>query len=176
MRLSHVLTLLVTLAPLLPRSARADDDHARFAGTYTFAGAAAEDGARHAAIDRVVGNMFFAVRGIARSRLTNATRIEPWVSIKFDAGAIRVRVPSAAEASSPEAGNVVEYTNGEDHVKLSQKLASGRLTQVFVAEDGKRQNDLVLASDGSLLFVKVTVSSPKLPAPVVYTLTYKKRN
>lgn len=158
------------------RNARADidGDRRRFAGTYRFGGSAAEEAARSAAIDRCVDTLFFAIRGIARSRLSNGTKIEPWVSFGFEAGMIQYRTPSSPVATSPEQGTVVDYTSHGDRSKLSQRFADGRLNQVFAADEGKRTNDWSLAPDGSTLTLRVTISSPKLSVPVGYSLTYRK--
>ncbi|MEA2745938.1 MAG: hypothetical protein QOI41_81 [Myxococcales bacterium] len=153
---------------------RPDGDRRRFAGTYRFAGSAAEEAARSAAVDRAVGTLFFAIRGIARSRLSNGTKIDPWVSFGFEAGTIQFRTPSSPVATSPEQGAVVDYTSHGERSKLSQRFGDGRLVQVFAADEGKRVNEWALAPDGSTLLVRVTISSPKLSAPVVYSLTYRK--
>jgi hypothetical protein len=168
------LLAVVVVAFSVPRTARADDDRARFAGTFRFGGATAEEAARRAAIDRTVGSLFFAIRGIARSRLSSGTRIDPWVSFAFGDGKIRMRVPSSTEASSSEQGSVTEYVNNGERSRLSQRLASGKLTQLFVADEGRRMNEWTLTPDGSTLVLKVTVSSSKLSTPLVYVLTYKR--
>ncbi len=172
--LSAAVAIAATSA--LPQSARADADgeRRRFAGTYRFAGSAAEEAARSAALDRCVGTLFFAIRGIARSRLSNGTKIEPWVSFGFEAGSIQYRTPSSPVATSPEQGTVVDYASHGERSKLSQRFGDGRLNQVFAADEGKRTNEWILAPDGSTLTLRVTISSPKLSVPVAYSLTYKK--
>lgn len=179
-----LLGLVALSAAVLPGRANAEgeavtaasppDERARFAGTYTYAGSAAEEAGRRAAIDRGIASLFFAIRGIARSRLSGGTKIEPWVSFGFDAGMIRVRVPSSPQASSPEQGPDVDYGNGDDKAKLSQRIGAGKVIQRFVASEGQRMNEWVRSPDGKTLTLKATISSPKLTAPVVYTLTYKR--
>jgi hypothetical protein len=175
--------LVVVVGAAVPRIAhaegeqrpmQAEDDRLRFAGTFRFGGVVSEEEARRAAIDRTIGTLFFAIRGIARSRLSSSTKIDPWVSLAFDAGLIRMRTPSATDATSPEHGDAVDYVNHGDHVRLSQKLKGGTLTQVFVADEGRRVNEWTLTPDARTLLLKVTVSSSKLRIPLVYTLTYQR--
>ncbi len=64
--------------------------------------------------------------------------------------------------------------NGGDHAQLTQRIEPGKLTQLYVADNGQRRNELLLGADGTTLIMRVTVSSSKLTSPVVFTLTYKK--
>jgi hypothetical protein len=174
MRFAGFLSALTILAALLsPRAALADDDRARFAASFRYVGSNGEQAARRAAIDRGIETLFFAIRGIARSRLSEGTKIEPWVAFSFEADNIRVRDPSG-QAVSPANGAAVEHGSGGDRAKLSQRLSAGKVTQVFVGDGGQRMNEWVLSPESGTLSLKVTVSSPKLSRPVVYTLTYER--
>jgi hypothetical protein len=174
MRFARFLSALTILAALLsPRPAHADDDRARFAASFRYVGSSGEQAARRAAIDRGIDTLFFAIRGIARSRLSEGTKIEPWVAFSFDADKIRMRDPSG-QAVSPANGAPVEHASGGDRSKLSQRLSVGKITQVFVGDGGQRMNEWVLSPESGTLSLKVTVSSPKLSRPVVYTLTYER--
>lgn len=164
------LALFVALF-LSPRAALADDDRTRFSDSFRYVGSSTEQAARRAAIDRGIESLFFAIRGIARSRLSDGTKIDPWVAFSFDADKIRVRVPSS-DVVSPANGTPVDHGKGGDRSKLSQRLTAGKITQVFAADDGQRMNEWFLAPDSNTLQLRVTVSSPKLSHPVVYVLTY----
>ena len=186
MRLERLLFVMAVLGTMfLARPAGAEgasatpatpavDERARFRASFRFAGSSQEQAARVAAIDRGIDSLFFAIRGIARSRLSAGTKIDPWVSFSFDAQKIRTRIPRANDALSPENGAPVDYENDGERTKLSQRLAAGKITQVFDAEQGRRVNEWVLSPDAKTLWLKVTVSSPKLTRPVAYTLTYEK--
>jgi hypothetical protein len=176
MRLSGFVFVLVALAVVLsPARAHADgDERARFNGSFRYAGSTGEEAARRAAIDRAIDSLFFAIRGIARSRLSNGTKIDPWVSFSLAASKIRVRIPLSPEAVSPDDGAAVDYVNDGERSKLSQRIAGSKITQVFAADEGKRMNEWVLSPDGATLVLNVTISSPKLTRPVVYSLTYKR--
>jgi hypothetical protein len=174
MRFAGILFALTAFAAVLaPRAAFADDDRERFTASFRYAGSSSEEAARRTAIDRGVDSFFFAIRGIAKSRLSNGTKIDPWVTFSFDADKLRVRVPSTTTVS-PANGTPVDYVSGRDHTKLSQRLTTGKITQLFVADQGRRLNEWVLSPDARTLSLTVTVSSPKLTRPVVYTLTYER--
>ncbi|MDB5216260.1 MAG: hypothetical protein JWO86_4187 [Myxococcaceae bacterium] len=196
MRIARITFALATVAAvLLTRSAHADavvaaaepavaaapvaetaiaavpDERARFSASFRFMGSHEEEAARLAAIDRGIDSLFFMIRGIARSRLSDGTKIDPWVNFSFDAEKIRVRVPTSSHVS-PLNGAPIEVGSGDDRSKLIQRLAKGKVTQVFIAGEGRRMNEWALSPDARTLLLTVTVSSPKLTRPVVYKLTY----
>ncbi len=144
-----------------------------FAGNFRYAGDQKERHARADAIDRTVSSFFFAVRGIARSKLEDRTRILSTCSFEFADGRIRSIVPGHPIAISPETGAPTDYRVDADAFILSQRFEGKRLIQTFVADDGgTRKNEFTVSADGKLLFMTATLTSPKLSAPVVYTLTY----
>jgi hypothetical protein len=177
-----VLSIIVALLSVVAGPVRAEpanpaakpDERTRFAGTFRYAGDAREEAARAKAIDRAIETLFFAIRGIARSRLSNGTKIDPSVTFAFDAGKIRSRIPSSPEVVSPENGTPVSYVADGERSTVTQRLVGSKLTQTFIADEGQRSNEWTLSADGTTLLLKVTVSSPKLSTPLVYVLTYRK--
>ncbi len=151
------------------------DLRCRFAGLYGYVGDAREQRLRVEAIDRSVASLFFAVRGMARSKIEDRTRIMPTCRFEFGGGQIRSTVPGYAVAVSPETGAPAPYRIDHDAIVLSQRFEGARIVQVFTADEGgTRRNEFTLSADGKVLFVKVTLSSPRLSVPVVYTLTYRR--
>jgi hypothetical protein len=152
-----------------------DDVRSRFSGLYRYAGDAREQRMRVEAIDRSVDTIFFAFRGVARSKIEDRTRIMPWCKFEFQGGEIRSTVPGHRVAVSPETGAPVPYRVDDDAIVLSQRFEDDRVVQIFTADEGgTRKNEFTMSDDGRLLFVKATLSSPKLSVPVVYTLTYRR--
>jgi hypothetical protein len=165
-----VLTILALV--LGPSVARADSPS--FAGTYRFEGGAREDAVRRAAIDRAVGEVFFALRPIARHKLLEATAIPAWVSFAFGPGQIRTKGPDGVDFATPNNGSpVVVALRGESY-RTTQRLAGTTFIQRFACDDGTGQNEWSMSADQSMLTVKVTLSSPHLPNAITYTLTYKR--
>ena len=76
--------------------ASAAELRARYAGSYRYAGNEAEQTARAMAIDRSVEGFFFAVRGMARAKILDRTRIMPTCKFEFSGGNIRCSAPTRA--------------------------------------------------------------------------------
>jgi len=148
---------------------------ARLAGDFRFAELGGERAARAQAIDRSVDKLFFALRGIARGKLEDKTKIASAVTLHFENGNVRCGIPGAPDAVSPADGRVVDYTAAGETVKLSQRMAGGRLVQSFSTPEGSRTNTYVPSDDGNEYTMQVNVSSPKLPTSVMYTLTYARK-
>jgi hypothetical protein len=75
---------------------------------------------------------------------------------------------------SPDNGDPADYAFNGKHSTLTQQLAGRQITQIFVSEDGRRENRFTLSEDGKNLSLKVTLTSDKLTRPVVYVLSYKR--
>jgi hypothetical protein len=157
-----------------PTSATSDDQRVRFAGTYRYAGNAQEEAARNAAINHGVEGLSFVTRSTARSRVSATTQILGFYSFSFEPGKIVVRPQSRAEMISGDKGEPADYVYNGKKSTLTQVLAGDRITQVFVSEDGRRENEFTLSKDGQMLTLKVTLSSARLSNPVVYVLSYKR--
>jgi hypothetical protein len=145
----------------------------RFAGRFLFRGDAKEEAARLAAIDRTIDSLFFAIRPIARSRLTKSVPIDSWIEFSFPKGTIRTRSPSAPDVVSPDDGSPSYGMHDGDRVTTTQRLVGRTLTQSSSTVEGGRRNDWALSEDDSLK-LRVTITSPKLSVPLVYSLTYKR--
>ena len=65
-------------------------------------------------------------------------------------------------------------TDGEV-IDLTTRWVDETLEQTFIAEDGQRKNVFALSPDGGTLEMQVTVTSPRLAAPLTYTLRYRRQ-
>jgi hypothetical protein len=157
-----------------PTSATSGDQRARFAGTYRYAGNAQEEEARNAAINHGVEGLSFVTRSTARSRVSATTQILGFYSFSFEPGKIVVRPQSRPEMISGDKGEPADYVYNGKKSTLTQVLAGDRITQVFVSDDGRRENEFTLSQDGQVLTLKVRLSSARLSNPVVYVLSYKR--
>jgi hypothetical protein len=156
------------------KSAVIADQRARFTGTYRYAGSAQEEETRSKAIDHAVEGMSFVIRSTAKSRITATTQILGSYSFSFEPGKIIVRPQSRPEMISGDKGEPAEYVYNDKRSTLTQVLAGDRITQVFVSDDGRRENEFTLSQDGKTVMLKVTLTSPRLSNPVTYALSYKK--
>jgi hypothetical protein len=145
----------------------------RYAGTYVYAGTAAERAAVAAAVDSAVDGMGIAT-GFARSALMKRSEIRPTYTIVFDGkGDVGVETPGYPPEVSPSDGTEVKLTNKYgDESNVSQRFAAGALLQQGRTDEGKGETQFRLQPDGRTLVVKRVMQSAKLPRPVEFTLTY----
>ncbi len=170
------LSLLGAFAP--PAAADApgatETTQARCDGEYRYSGGEAQRAARDAAIDRVVSDMNFLVRGIARSRLKKATAIASAMSIAREGDQLVVSIDGRRYAA-PLDGKGVEVQNADgDKLTLTHREKGGRIEQTFRSKDGGRKNGLRCDAENKLE-LNVTVFSPRLPHELKYRLSYRRK-
>ena len=83
---------------------KAVDPRPGYTGLFKFTGGARERKAHDAAIERATEDLFFVIRGVARSRLRERTAIAEWVHFEFPDTRIKATVPGHAAAVSPASG------------------------------------------------------------------------
>jgi len=141
-------------------------------GTFALDKAASDD--VKAAIDRAAGEFNFLLRPFARSRLTKANPVPQKVRIVYAAAEVRVQLDQAPPVVAPRDGHKVTWTRDDgDQFDLTATTEGGVLRQSFKGEDGQRVNVYRLR-DARTLAMEVTLSSPRLPKPVTYTLVFRK--
>ncbi len=154
----------------LPAAAPAQP--AALAGVYTYDEAASDD--IHAAIEAAIRGMNFIVRPIARSRLRKTNEPLGRVLLSFTATHAAIAINDDPPIRTPLDGTPIRWERADGEAfDVSTAWASGRLRQTFVAEDGRRANAYSLGPDGRTLTISVTVSSPRLPRPLTYRMTFK---
>ncbi len=145
-------------------------------GKYRYVGGDKEQKNADDAIEKVVQEMLFIKRPIARSKLkTRTKKATAWTFYWTAGGKIKAAAEGIMTWESPADGSAaaVKTSQGDD-AKLTQKVSGNRLTQVFVTEDGSRENDFVLGDDGVTPTCTVTMKSTQLPEPVRFVETFKK--
>ncbi len=155
------------------RNVSIDELRKRYEGTYRYVGSAREQKAREDAIQRSVSTFFFAIQGIVRLKIEERTRIVDNCTFEFQDGYIRSTVPGHPVALSPDSGAPADYRLNSDAIALSQRFEGKHLVQTFTTDDGgSRRNEFTQSEDGHFLYMRATVTSPRLQIPIVYTLTY----
>ena len=153
-------------------SSRAPEEETRLAGTYVYAGGESERSAMKAAVDLATEGMFGKV--IAREELRKRSEPRPSYTIRFEEnGNVSVETPGfPSECAPPDGTEVVVRNRYGDVIKQSQQLVEGVLVQSGRNDDGSGTTEFRLAPDGNTLRVVRVSRSPRLPRPVVYSLTY----
>jgi hypothetical protein len=127
------------------------------------------------AIEACTAEMSFITRPIARSRLKKLNPAYQKVAIARSGNDFTIQFDERTPIRVPADGQAVAWTR-EDGEKfmVSLKLAATELLQHYQGVDGERSNRFRVDATGKLLSLDVTVKSQKLPAPLVYTLSYSR--
>lgn len=159
-------------------AAKADDlAIQRFAGTYGYVGGDAEIAALDRAIDGVVDQMSFLIRGIARRRLRAPNLPSKTVSIVLEKGQIRIDRPGQPAVSAPADGTPITWRHPSDGdvFQVSHGIdAQGTLYQRFEGERSVSRNRFVLSQDEERLTIHTTISAERLPAPLRFKMSYER--
>ena len=165
-------------APAAPAAAPTAESPApapKIDGKYRFVGGDAEKKAVEEAIEKVVQEMLFIKRPIARGRLKDRNGVASSWQFATAGGQIKSTAEGIMTWSSPDDGKPADVkTSTGDDAKLTQKFVDNKLLQTFTTKEGKREDIFTLAADGVTLKMEVILTSTQLPMPLKYTLTYKK--
>ena len=172
-RVAVMMTVALMLAPVGPTSAQ-DDARARLQGT--FVNEAQSPEVIRTAIEAAVAKMNFVTRPIARGRLKKANLPHRRVEIARTEQEITVTFDSYTPVRMPADGRTAKWTRDDGETfEVSARWNGDSLVQTFKGEDGQRTNTFGLGPDGGGLTVQVEVTSPRLPAPVRYSLTFTRK-
>ncbi len=173
MRRQRTRTLLLALAALALPLAGASAQEPNLRGTYTLDRARSDDVNR--AIETAVARMSFVTRPIARGRLRRTNQPYQRIVINFTPAEVTTTIDTRRPITSPASGQAVKWTREDGEVlDLSTEWENGQLVQTFRAEDGTRANTYSISSDGRVLTMNVTITSPRLPQPLRYKLVYNR--
>ena len=148
---------------------------ADFVGRYRFVGGQSQRAKVAAAIEATVDSLPLMFRGIARKRLTQANPIDTSLDIGVKGGEVRTSFASGFSVTCPLDGPAVR-ARSMDGQKLDVRMRSqgAKLVQQIKSRSssGAGKVVFVLSEDRSRLTVHHEVSSPRLPVPVRYSLSY----
>lgn len=145
------------------------------AGSYTYTLVPDSSADIKAAINVTVSPMSFITRGIARSRLTKVNPLPHRVRVRLAADTVSVAFDDGDPVVTPVDGHAVPWVNAlaKETDQAHVVIASDTLRQTLVASDGVRENALIF-DDGGRLRLLVTVTSHRLPKPLVYELLFRR--
>jgi hypothetical protein len=131
-----------------------------------------------AAIDTTVRHMNFITRPIARSRLSKINPTPQRVRVDLEADTVSVAFDSGNPVVTPLNGQTVSWLNpltGETN-QAHATVSGDTVRQTIMAHDGERENALIFSGDGQRLRLHVTVTSHRLPRPLIYDLMFRRIN
>jgi hypothetical protein len=116
------------------------------------------------------------IRGIARKKLLEVNAVIPSLGFSLDGDPLRASYIKGKLCESPANGKTVDWVNQfGDTVNLSQKYQGGKLVQRISDDNGARTNTYRFSEDGSKMTMSVEITAKRLPKPVRYKLTYRRK-
>lgn len=161
-------------APAAPESVVAS--RPAFLGQFGFAGGKRQRDLVAAAIERTVQSLPGLFHDIARKRLTDANTIPSVVRLSMDGDDLVVVYGDHEPQRAPLDGSTRKWRNPQgEMIDLEHELRGGKLVQTTQGSGGRRVMVWSFDAERGLLRVHSTMSSPRLPEPVRYRLTFKAR-
>lgn len=149
----------------------------RYVGTYRYVGGDADIDALDAAIEEVVSEMNFFIRGIARRRLRAPNLPSKKVVISVEKDQILIDRPGQPEVSAPADGKAVTWRHPEDGDVFQVSHGTdehGVLYQSFEGDRSVSRNRFVLGDDGKSLTIHTVITADRLPAPLRFEMRYER--
>lgn len=144
----------------------------RLAGSYTLVGTQADNvAAIDAAIERAISGMGGLKKNIARKRLDAVNKAVVRLKISSVRNQVTVGMDNYVVTAPLDGGTARVKTPSGDMADASFKLDKATLIQDLIQTKGRRENSFRFNSKGELV-MHVLESSPKLSAPVSYSLRY----
>jgi hypothetical protein len=144
------------------------------AGAYTYTLVPDSSANIKAAINETVSSMNFITRPIARGRLNKVNPLPHRVRVRLTADTVSVAFDDGDPVMTPLDGHVVPWNNAlaKETDQAHVVVAGDTVRQTLVAGDGDRENALIFGDRGRL-GLRVTVTSHRLPKPLVYELLFR---
>ena len=170
----HLNAIAFLAAFLLGTPGATEAQNPALAGSYVYDEEASDP--IRPAIEAAIASMNFITRPVARGRLTRTNEPYSAITISQTGNEISIITDDRAPIVARADGNPMRWQREDGEVlDLTTRWNGPTLEQVFVAEDGQRINAYSLGADGEMLELAVTVTSPRLAAPLTYTLRFRRR-
>lgn len=148
----------------------------RFTGSFTYVGGQAQRDQVAAAIEATVMALNVLFRPIARKRITAGNPLREQISFAVVGKTVSVSFGADRNISGQLEGAATSWTDeAGSPLKVTFSLVKGRIVMHCQGEGGARRNVFTLDEQGDKLTMSVTMSSDRLPVPVKYALTYRRK-
>jgi len=145
------------------------------AGSYKYVGGDAQVKALYASVEGVVKKMNFFVRGIARKRLRKPNMPSAELYLTISPTTITVAQTGRVTVVAPWDGTPMKWRSPEGTFTVTHVIDDGILLQTMDGKNSHSTNRFVLDEDGVTLKVRTKIVSSRLPGPVVFVMTYRKK-
>ncbi|HEY8430365.1 MAG TPA: hypothetical protein VIL20_18425 [Sandaracinaceae bacterium] len=145
----------------------------RLSGTFELAGSREEAEARvHRAIDEAVEQVSWFKRSFARARLREKNPVRESMTIEVGGG--NVTIGYGRDRYTTRNGEWRNVTALGEPVQLLQQIVGSSIYQTFRSPEGEKVTVYTPSEDGRRMDLDVTITSPQLPQPVRYELSYRR--
>jgi hypothetical protein len=159
-----------------PPAAPAVPEQQRFAGSYAYAGGQAQRDGIADAVETSVMALSVFIRPIARKKITEGNPLREQLTIKVVDKTVTVSFGPDRTVTGQIDGPPVPWTGDlGDPLNVTFTLVKGRLVMFCKADSGSRRNVFTLNEAGDKVTLSVTMSSERLPVPIKYALTYRRK-
>jgi hypothetical protein len=148
---------------------------APLAGSYRYVGGDAEVKAMYASVEGVVKKMSFIVRGIARKRLRKPNLPSPELDLLIGPTSITITRTGQGSVVAPRSGAPGKWRSSDGAFTVRCVLKGRALIQTIDGKDSHSTNRYTLDEDGATLRVQTRIASSRLPGPVVFAMTYRRK-
>ena len=126
-------------------------------------------------IQGAIEDMSFITRPIAKAKLEKSNIAFKKVTFEFPGNKISIQHDDRKPVVSPADGSKTKWTREDGEVfTVSQKMSDDSITQIFYADEGVKTLTYKFNSDFNKMTMHVKLDSPKLGAPLKYTIAYAK--
>ncbi|MEO6950847.1 MAG: hypothetical protein ABI321_03460 [Polyangia bacterium] len=148
---------------------------ARLGGSYAYVGGEGEIKKMYDAIDVVVGKMNVFIRGIARRRIRKPNMPPPVIELRIGQDNITLARSGHSDMPAPRDGKPAPWRSHEGKFRVSYALDASELVQKLVGQSSHVTKRFMLDPDGTTLRVQTRIESSRLPGPIEFTLTYRRK-
>lgn len=153
--------------------AESGDSEQLLTGRFVLAGSQERAEARvNDAIGRAVAEMGFITRGVAADRLREKNPVRRTVETEVQGERITITYGDATYET--RSGDWQTVTATGEQVELLQTASDDAIYQTFRAPDGEKTTVYRFSPDGQRLTLDITLTSPRLPQPLRYSLQYRR--
>ena len=160
---------------LQPRFSFAAGDPTQLSGRYRYAGGRAQREKLDQAIEQVVSQLNFMIRGIARNRLQEGLAVRSSLEFDFSPSHATFRRPGIPLIRGPHNGSAIKWRNDKNEPVTIYLDLTGNTFKVRYKGDGSDSRYTYrFDDDGDRLNVRASIYHVRMPEKINYGLTYKR--
>ncbi len=149
---------------------------ADYHGSYRYVGGETEQERAYAAVDEIVANLNFLIRGMAGRMLRKPTTAVKVTKLDVEGENVTIAGGVGKDLVTLHVGGPGIKYKGDDGktYTMSMSFRSGKLVQKIVGHNSTTIKTYRLSEDGARLKIKTKISHPMMHKPLEYKFTYRR--